>query len=58
MQLLPAFNSSGSMKNIKESIDENFLTIFSLDQTSLGETITKTISRISYATNFAINTRI
>lgn len=44
MQLLPAFNYTGKQKNLKETISNNFLTIFSLDQTKLGEKITKTIA--------------
>ena len=44
MQLLPAFQNNQKQKGIKETINENFLTIFSLDQTILGEKVTKTIS--------------
>lgn len=44
MQLLPAFNYENNMKNIKEEIEENFITILSLDQMTLGLNITKTIA--------------
>lgn len=44
MQLLPAFNYENNMKNIKEEIEQNFITILSLDQMTLGLNITKTIS--------------
>lgn len=45
MQIIPVFNNdSRHLKNIKDVMQENFLTIFSLDQIILGETITKTIA--------------
>ena len=45
MQILPVFNSDCSnLKSIKEVISDNFLTIFSLNQVTLGETITKTVA--------------
>lgn len=45
MQILPVFNNSNeNLKNIKDVIQDNFLTIFSLDQITLGETVTKTIA--------------
>lgn len=44
MQLLPAMDENISMKNIEEEIKQNFITILSLDQTTLGLNITKTIS--------------
>lgn len=44
MQLLPAFNNEKNLKNIKEEIKNNFVTILSLDQMTLGLNITKTIS--------------
>ncbi len=47
MQLLPAFNNFEENKTIKEEIQNNFVTIFSLDQMSLGLNITKTISGFS-----------
>lgn len=44
MQLLPALNSVTQTKNIQEEIEQNFITILSLDQMTLGLNITKTIS--------------
>lgn len=44
MQLLPAMSENGSIKNIKQEIEENFITILSLDQMTLGLNITKTIA--------------
>lgn len=44
MDLLPAFQENNSKSQIKDIIEENFLTIFSLDQSFLGKKVTKTIS--------------
>lgn len=44
MQLLPALNSVIQTKNIQEEIEQNFITILSLDQMTLGLNITKTLS--------------
>lgn len=44
MQLLPAMNEKDAAKNIKQKIEENFITILSLDQMTLGLNITKTIA--------------
>lgn len=44
MQLLPAFSNNAESKTIQKEIEENFITIFSLDQMTLGLNITKTIS--------------
>lgn len=44
MQLLPAMNKKDTLKNIKQEIEENFITILSLDQMTLGLNITKTIA--------------
>ena len=41
--LLPAFNNKEKLENIEKTIKDNFLTIFSLDRTKLGEKATKTI---------------
>lgn len=46
MELLPAFHQSGYTPQVKDIIDENFLTIFSLDQSVLGKKVTKTISAL------------
>lgn len=47
LQLLPAFNNCKDMKSIKEEIENNFITILSLDQMTLGLNITKTIAGFS-----------
>lgn len=44
IQLLPAMNENGTVKNMKQKIKENFITILSLDQMTLGLNITKTIA--------------
>lgn len=44
MQLLPAMNNNIKIKNIEEEIRQNFITILSLDQMTLGLNITKTIA--------------
>lgn len=44
MEMLPVFNNQNDSKHLKEVIDENFLTLFSLDRTKLGDKVTKTIS--------------
>lgn len=44
MQLLPAMSQKDMLKNIKQEIEENFITILSLDQMTLGLNITKTIA--------------
>ena len=44
MQLLPAMGEINTIKNIKQEIEENFITILSLDQMTLGLNITKTIA--------------
>lgn len=44
MQLLPAMSNNDTVKDIKQEIEENFITILSLDQMTLGLNITKTIS--------------
>ena len=44
MEMLPVFNSEQNNENLKNSIHDNFLTLFSLDRTKLGDKVTKTIS--------------
>lgn len=44
MQALPAFRYQDNIQNLKECINDNFVTIFSLNQVTLGEKITKTIA--------------
>ncbi|HAN10249.1 MAG TPA: hypothetical protein DCP90_06530 [Clostridiales bacterium] len=43
MQLIPVFNSNARIPNVNDFIENNFLTIFSLDRNSLGEKVVKTI---------------
>ena len=47
LQLLPALNTKEPLKNIKDEIQDNFITILSLDQMTLGLNITKTIAGFS-----------
>lgn len=44
MQLLPSFNYEGKQENLKSTVKNSSITLFSLDQTKLGEKVTKTIS--------------
>lgn len=44
MEMLPVFNLEGKNSNLKDNINNNFLTLFSLDRTKLGDKVTKTIS--------------
>lgn len=44
MQMTPVFNEADIAMNFADSIRENFLTIFSLSRTNLGEKITRTIA--------------
>lgn len=44
MDLIPAFDYSLDLNNLKDTIHDNFLTIFSLDRTKLGDKVTKTIA--------------
>ncbi len=44
INLLPAFGKSDMAKDIKQEIKDNFITILSLDQMTLGLNITKTIA--------------
>lgn len=44
MQILPVFNNKEKIENMQDVISNNFLTILSLDQTVIGEKITKTIA--------------
>lgn len=44
MELLPVFNEEHITNNLKNSIENNFLTLFSLNRTILGDKVTKTIS--------------
>ncbi len=44
MEMIPVFNSEQNIANLKNTIKENFFTLFSLDRIKLGEKVTKTIS--------------
>lgn len=44
MEMIPVFNSEEKSENLKDTIHENFLTLFSLDRTKLGDKVTKTIA--------------
>lgn len=44
LQLLPAMGQTDAIKDIKQEIEENFITILSLDQMTLGLNITKTLA--------------
>ena len=42
--MIPVFNTEQNSENLKNTIHDNFLTLFSLDRTKLGDKVTKTIS--------------
>lgn len=44
MTILPAFNTEEKSENLEDTIKENFLSIISLSETSIGEKATKTIA--------------
>lgn len=44
MEMLPVFNNQMAEYNLKSVVQDNFLTIFSLDQMRLGEKVSKTIA--------------
>lgn len=44
MEMIPVFNEVNIDKSLYDNINDNFLTIFSLDRTRLGDKVTKTIS--------------
>lgn len=44
MEIIPVFNEQENKENLKNTIYDNFLTLFSLDRTKLGDKVTKTIS--------------
>lgn len=44
MEMIPVFNSDQNSENLKNTIHDNFLTLFSLDRTKLGDKVTKTIA--------------
>ncbi len=44
MEMIPVFNEQQSNYNLKDTIQDHFLTLFSLDRTKLGDKVTKTIA--------------
>ena len=44
MEMIPVFNGQNKFPDLKTIINENFLTLFSLDRTLLGDKVTKTIA--------------
>ena len=44
MEMIPVFNTEQNNDNLKDTIKDNFLTLFSLDRTKLGDKVTKTIA--------------
>ena len=44
MEMIPVFNKEQTNENLKDTIHDNFLTIFSLNRTKIGDKVTKTIS--------------
>lgn len=44
MEIIPIFNSNNNIEDISSIVEKNFLTLFSLDRTKLGDRVTKTIS--------------
>ncbi len=44
MEMIPVFNNEKINENLKDTIQENFLTIFSLNKTKLGDKCVKTIA--------------
>lgn len=44
MEMIPVFRLEENSENLKNTIHHNFLTLFSLDRTNLGDKVTKTIA--------------
>lgn len=44
MEMLPVFERKNEENNLESLIEDNFLTLFSLDRTKIGDKITKTIA--------------
>ncbi len=44
MEMIPVFNSTDISTSLSDTIKDNFLTLFSLDRTKLGDKVTKTIA--------------
>lgn len=54
MTILPAFSSKNKLENLEKTIQNNFLSIISLDESSVGEKMTKTISGLIMGQIFSI----
>lgn len=54
MTILPVFNTKESFCNLEETVKENFLTIVSLDEASIGTKMVKSISGLVMAQLFNI----
>lgn len=54
MTILPAFNTTKNLKSLEDTIKENFLSIISLDESSIGEKMTKTVSGLVMGQIFSI----
>ncbi len=44
MEMIPIFHLEGNYENLKNTVHQHFLTLFSLDRTKLGDKVTKTIA--------------
>lgn len=53
MTILPAFSTTKKMHSLEDTIKENFLSIVSLDESSIGEKMTKTISGLAMGQIFS-----
>lgn len=54
MEMIPVFNSDKPQENLKDTIQNHFLTLFSLDRTKLGDKVTKTIAGLIMQQLFTI----
>lgn len=54
MIILPAFNTTNKLENLEKTIQNNFLSIISLDESSIGEKMTKTVSGLVMGQIFSI----
>lgn len=44
VEMIPVFNNNAKYSNLTDTINNNFLTLFSLNRTKLGDKVTKTIA--------------
>ena len=54
MEMIPVFNGDGGESNLSDTINDNFLTLFSLNRTKLGDKVTKTIAGLVMGQLFTI----